>query len=267
MNNNFKKDNLVIPFNKETFYLFFNAMVFVCMVIFKSYLLKTIMKKLFVAFISIPVFLCQPVSASIRLFASTNALSPSIYLRWNMVNYPGSTAYALFKSEDGVVWTVAAANPVFRNYTAATILQYQDFFAGQPKLYYRVKVYDTNNNIIEFSNTAEIINPNRYYKQTFPQKNNVPAENFNTPEAKNAWKFYPNPVKEIINLEYAGKEKLKGVINVTIQDVTGKIVLRFRAASNNNQLHIPVTNLYRGFYFIKLNISGEVQLNTKFYKQ
>ena len=98
-------------------------------------------------------------SAAIRLIALTHAGKPTVTLQWNMVNYPGSTAYTLFKSMDGVVWETAAANPVFRNYTSSTILAYRDNFSDEQKLYYRVKVYDTNENIVEISNTAKVENP------------------------------------------------------------------------------------------------------------
>ena len=94
--------------------------------------------------------------ASIILTALTNAGTPTVTLQWNMVNYPGSTAYILFKSIDGVVWEITAANPVFRNYTSSTILAYRDNFSDEQKLYYRVKVYDTNENIVEVSNTAVV---------------------------------------------------------------------------------------------------------------
>src|SRR6185437_5309664 len=105
------------------------------------------------------LFRCSTSSAEIRLIALTNAGSPTVTLQWNMANYPGSTAYTLFKSFDGVVWSPAAANPVFRNYTASTILAYRDNFTDEQHLYYRVKVYDTNENIVEISNTAIVNNP------------------------------------------------------------------------------------------------------------
>ena len=98
-------------------------------------------------------------TAAIHLVALTSAGSSTVTLQWNMVNYPGSTAYILFKSIDGVVWSPAAANPVFRNYTASTILAYRDNFTDEQQLYYRVKVYDTNENIVEISNTASVNNP------------------------------------------------------------------------------------------------------------
>lgn len=58
-----------------------------------------------------------------------------------------------------------------------------------------------------------------------------------------------------------------GVINVFVSDVRGKILIRFRQASNNKQLRIPVSNLKAGLYFIKINVLNERQMNEKFIKQ
>ena len=72
------------------------------------------------------------------------------------------------------------------------------------------------------------------------------------------WQIVPNPVHDMLNLIYRRNEIIKGVINIVIQDATGKAVIRFRAASNNKQLHITVSNLHAGIYFIKINVLNEV---------
>ena len=203
-------------------------------------------------------------SAAIRLIALTDAGKPTVTLQWNMVNYPGSTAYILFKSMDGVAWETAGANPVFRNYTASTILAYRDNFSGEQQLYYRVKVYDTNENIVEISNTAVVANPKTGHSTEKPfRKSNTTTEK---PASSNTWQILPNPVHDMLNFVYRRNEIIKGVINIVIQDATGKAVLRFRAASNNNQLHIPVSNLQAGIYFIKISVANKVQFNEKFIK-
>ncbi|HEY5407984.1 MAG TPA: T9SS type A sorting domain-containing protein [Ginsengibacter sp.] len=214
------------------------------------------------------LFSCMNSSAEIHLIALTNFGSPAVKLQWNMVNYPGNTAYTLFKSTDGVIWMPAAANPVFRNYTAATVLAYRDNFSDEQQLYYRVKVYDTNENIVEISNTAMVNNPITSRTNGRPlAKRNTTVEKPVTGTSSNAWQIVPNPVQDILNLVYRRSDVIKGVINIVIQDATGKVVTRFRAASNNRQLHIPVSNLHAGIYFIKINVASEVQLNDKFVKQ
>ena len=223
------------------------------------------MKHSFVAFFLFFFFSCFETSAGITLTAITQQGKATVTLQWNMVNYPGTTAYALFKSADGVAWQVTAANPVFRNYTSSTILAYRDNFSDEQKLYYRVKVYDTNENIVDISNTAVVENPKNYYPV---QKPSTP-KNITTPgtAGRNLWQVYPNPVDDMLNLVYRGKDIIRGVINILIQDVKGKAVIRFRGASTNKQLHIPVSNLNAGLYFIKINVMEEVQMNEKFIKK
>lgn len=213
------------------------------------------------------LFNCMNSSAEIHLVALTSAGSPTVSLQWNMVNYPGSTAYTLFKSIDGVVWLPAAANPVFRNYTASTILAYKDKFSDEQQLYYRVKVYDTNENIVEISNTTIVSNPTTNHTSERPSRRNTTVEKSVIGISGNTWQIVPNPVQNMLNLIYRRSNIIKGVINIVIQDASGKIVMRFRAASNNKQLHIPVSNLHAGVFFIKLNVGDEVQLNDKFIKQ
>jgi hypothetical protein len=225
------------------------------------------MKKLPAVFFFAFLFPCVETSAGITLTAITDPGKASVTLQWNMVNYPGSTAYTLFKSADGVVWKITAANPVFRNYTSSTILAYRDNFSHEKKLYYRVKVYDTNENIVDISNTAVVENPKNYYpaeKPVLPKNTTTKAP---ATTKRNVWQIYPHPVGDLLNLVYRGKDIIRGVINVVIQDATGKPVVRFRAASNNKQLYIPVSHLHAGFYFIKINVVNEVQLHEKFIKE
>ena len=225
------------------------------------------MKKLSFLFIISSLFFCIKTSAEIRLIALTDEGNPTVTLQWNMINYPGTTAYILFKSVDGVIWQTAAANPVFRNYTASTILAYRDNFSDEQQLYYRVKVYDTNENIVEISNTAKVKNPkNIQYSERSSNEKIITTEKPVTGKS-GIWQIVPNPVHDMLNLIYRRNEIIKGVINVVIQDATGKAVIRFRAASNNKQLHVPVSNLHAGIYFIKINVISEVQMNDKFVKQ
>lgn len=226
------------------------------------------MKGLSFLFIIPLLFFSKNSSATIRLVALTGAGNPTVTLQWNMVNYPGNTTYVLFKSIDGVVWETAAANPVFRNYTASTILAYRDNFFDEEKLYYRVKIYDTNENIVEISNTAVVANPiTAHSTEKSFRKRNTTIEEPVTSNGGNAWQIVPNPVYDMLNLIYRRNEIIKGVINIIIQDATGKVVIRFRAASNNKQLHLVVSKLHAGIYFIKINVGNDVQMNDKFIKQ
>ncbi len=212
------------------------------------------------------IFSCFNSLAGVTLTAIPNSSGSAISLRWNMVNYSSVTAYLLLRSIDGVVWQIAAANPVFRNYSSSTILAYNDAAVGRQRLFYRVRIYDTNDNTVALSNTAIAEIPKAVYRTPGGSLPSANSEMSKPVEGK-AWQIFPNPVDDMLNLSYFRNEKIRGVINVIISDITGKIVIRFRQASNNKQLHIPVSNLRAGLYFIKINVLNEIQMNEKFVKQ
>ena len=111
-------------------------------------------------------------------------------------------------------------------------------------------------------------NPKNLYpvEKPSPRAKNTPAQERKT-KGVNSWQIFPNPAIEMLNLSYDGNELIRGVINIVILDATGKAVTRFRAASNNKRLHIPVNNLRTGIYFIKINVANDMQMNDKFIKE
>lgn len=211
------------------------------------------------------MLLCLVSKASVILTAIPDAEGSAVSLRWNMVNYSAVTAYILLRSNDGVVWQIAAANPVYRNYNASTVLAYNDKVKERRKFFYRVKIYDVHDNTVAISNTAIAEIPKAVYVPEKPVASS--PTNSSRPVRSASWQIFPNPVSDILNLTYKKTERIMGVINVFISDVSGKIVIRFRQASNNKQLHIPVSNLKAGLYFIKIEVLNERQMNEKFIKQ
>ena len=131
-----------------------------------------------------------------------------------------------------------------------------------------IVINDANENIVEVSNTAVVDNPKSFREEDASgNRENSYKERTPTTTYGALWQIAPNPVSDMLNLYYRGGEIIKGVINITILDASGKTVLKFRAASKNKQLHIPVYNLHTGTYFIKMNVLNEIQLNSKFIKQ
>ena len=161
------------------------------------------MKKLLIFLVSILMISFDHAYATVRLFALTGPSNPTVTLRWNMINYPGNTAYTLFRSEDRIVWTFAAANPVFRKYASSSILEFKNDFSNEEKFYYRVKVYDTNENIVEISNTAVVDNPKNLRSEEEPSKTKR-FENRKDPSGgvKKSWQIAPIPVGDMVNLYY-----------------------------------------------------------------
>ena len=114
-------------------------------------------------------------------------------------------------------------------------------FAG--KNYYRLKFIAVNNEV-KFSNGVMVI----------------------IPGAANTWVMYPVPVTNIINLDYRGTAPVKGVINIFIQRNTGTIITRLRSSSLNKSFKIPVGNLGKGIYDLRIIVGGEVIWNQRFVK-
>jgi|GEM_PF-2477061 len=247
------------------------------------------MSKLPTAFL--PFFLAGTLhaSASIQLIAFTHTGNPMVTLRWNMVDYPGNTAYVLYKSSDGVVWEPAAANPVYRSYNAATILAYRDHFTDENQLYYRVKVYDANENIVEMSNTTEVENPveERYrvhrqepsLQETAPDSQPAVTDNSDRTSRDDAqtdsrpqspvtaWRIAPNPVRDVLQVEYTGHTRLRDVVILTVVDASGKTLKKYRAASTATRLSLPVNTLHAGVYIARITVGTQQQLNEKFVKE
>lgn len=212
------------------------------------------------------ILLCFSSKASVLLTAIPDAQGSVVSLRWNMVNYSSATAYILLKSTDGIVWQITAANPVYRNYNTSTILAYSDKVTERRKFFYRVRIYDLHDNTVALSNTAIAEIPKSIHTIPDSPFSSQPA-NSSVPIKGASWIIFPNPVNDILNLTYKRIDPIMGVINVFISDIAGKVVIRFRQASNNKQLRIPVSNLKSGLYFIKIDVLNERQMNEKFIKQ
>jgi len=80
------------------------------------------------------------------------------------------------------------------------------------------------------------------------------------------WVMYPVPVTNMLTLQYRGSQRIKGVVNVSIQNVTGYTVTKVRSASLNTMIKIPVDNLGKGIYDVRIVIENEIVWNQRFVK-
>ena len=166
-------------------------------------------------------------------------------LDWNMVDYSGKTTYILLRSTNEQTWTEVVTDKMFRKYSKEDIFDYDDKVTRNGKYFYRLKIVDANNKTIALSNIVSV------------SGNAI----------KSVWTIYPNPVNGVLNLVCQGNDIITGVINVAVQDMTGKIVTRFRAASTNRRLEIPVSQLRKGIYVVQVIIMNELVMKEKFVKQ
>lgn len=219
---------------------------------------------------------CQAISQTVKLTAYYDANNSSVKLNWNMIYTNSKTGYLLLRSADGITWSEAAKDKLLRNYTNKDIYIFNDrsYFSG--KNFYRIKIFDNYNNTIMLSpvvvaNTPLAVKtitypPNTQGQTTIKENSNQTQVNKNN-RSSNSWIIYPNPATDFLKLTYKGSTPLKGVVNVQIQNASGKTVIKFRSASIYKTIDIPISNLPRGTYVIQLNVLDEFMMNQGFIKQ
>ena len=192
-----------------------------------------------------------------------------------MVNSNIRTSYLLLRSTDGVTWTEAAKDRMLRYYTEDDIYFFNDRYYSSGKNYYRLKITDGYNNTIALSpivavNTKGTLNSRSTYPTNTQRKSGIQTVTpkvITEPQNHDKWIIYPNPATDLLKLTYKGQGDLKGVVNVQIQDVTGKVVIKFRSGSMYKTISIPISNLQRGTYVIQVSVQNELMMNQKFVKQ
>ena len=75
-------------------------------------------------------------------------------------------------------------------------------------------------------------------------------------------KFYPNPVTSSINFEFSSE--VPGLINITIFDLTGKLVRRFEKKSDYNMLTIESLEVLPSGEYIIILSSGNYYYANQF---
>lgn len=224
------------------------------------------------------IFCNVAIGQTVKLTAVYDLNNTAVKLNWNMVASNYHTGYILLKSTDGISWTEAAKDRRFRSYTDNDVYFFNDRYFSQGKNFYRIRIADEYNKTIALStivivNTAPSLVPTKapvYAKtqagSTQQTQNKIPV-NQTTTSGSNSWIIYPNPATDILKLAYKGSAELKGVVNVQIQDASGKVVIKFRSGSMYKNIEIPISNLRRGAYFIQVSVMNELMMNQRFIKQ
>jgi hypothetical protein len=232
------------------------------------------MKKFLAILLIILCIFCNVFSQPVKLTAIYDFNNSSVKLNWNMVNSDTRTSYLLLRSADGVSWTEAAKDRMLRNYTDDDIYFFNDRNFSPGKNYYRIRIADVDNNTIALSQVVLVNTKGTAYNitthpatqtQTTGKQNTSPKID-TRPQGNGSWALYPNPATDLLKLAYKGSEDLKGVVNVQIQDATGKIVIKFRSGSMYKLIQIPITNLRKGVYFIQLSVMNELMMSQQFLK-
>jgi hypothetical protein len=196
---------------------------------------------IFPLFLSICMMDAKLSIAIVPLKAVFNEQANEIKINWDKIDN-NIRQFTLQYSTDDRNWKDLARQTVTDFYNK----QVFQFFHRQPargKNYYRLKITYASLSI-GFSSSV-LVNAAPVTKQ---------------------WTIYPVPVGDVLTLEYLGAQKIMGVINVFILGVNGNIITRLRCSSLNKIINIPVGNLGRGIYDIRIIILDEITWSERFVK-
>jgi hypothetical protein len=173
--------------------------------------------------------------------AAYNSRKKAVVIKWQHTSASIKT-YVLQQSSGNKTWTDIAlqeVNPATGN--RSFYFEDKNFVVGEN--YYRLKYIYTDGNTAYGMNVIVII-----------------------PATTTGWIIYPVPVTDRLTLEYRGTEPIRGVINVIIQQPTGRVFTKLRCASLSRQISIPVDNLPKGIYDIRILVQDEIIWDQRFVK-
>jgi len=176
-----------------------------------------------------------------NLTAQYDANRKTVFLKWQHKD-PRFTAYVLQRSDDNKNWSdiyVLTAG----NFKKKKQEKFADKSAGTTKNFYRLRMF-TDPQSFEYSPSILVIIGSR----------------------TNNWVLYPVPVKDVLNLQYNGSEPIRGVVGVIIQNMNGYVLIRKRYSSLNRTIQVPVDNLGKGIYDIRIVVNNAVVWNQRFAK-
>ena len=74
-------------------------------------------------------------------------------------------------------------------------------------------------------------------------------------------KLYPNPARTVVYYEDNLNDIEKGIIQ--LQDISGRNLKTYNLNSGTNRIAIPVSDLAKGMYMVKIKINGRTDENKK----
>ncbi|MGB5006870.1 MAG: hypothetical protein WBO39_08000 [Ferruginibacter sp.] len=173
--------------------------------------------------------------------AAYNSRNNAVLIKWQN-STPGIKSFSVQKSVDNKTWD-DIAEQVNNQQTATASFYFEEKQPSTGQNYYRLKSNAFNGNIV-YSLAVQVV--------------------ITSPE--NGWVMYPVPVKDLLTIDYRGTEKIPGVINVFIQQSSGRIITKLRLSSLNRLIRIPVDHLGKGMYDIRIIVEGNVVWNERFVK-
>jgi len=194
--------------------------------------------------LTVALFLVHAISFASPISPNLTAVfdqeKTAIKLKWQ-TNDPAVNVYVLQKSADNIKW-VDIYTLISNEFSTNKIEKYNDLHPDPNRNHYRLKMIKITSP--EYSDAITII----------------------MGQSTKSWIIFPVPVTNILNLQYTGSEPITGAISVFIQNAQGKILSRLRTSSLNRAIQIPVANLGKGVYDVRIMIQDKIVWNQRFVK-
>ena len=178
-----------------------------------------------------------------QLHCTYNAATGYVELVGNLENITEKTTIEWQRSKDKSNWVVLYHQTIKKSTSLLTIF-YNDRQPQSGLVFYRLTVTDNKKN----KTVSDIVS-------------------LNIREPENNWVIFPNPVHDLLTIQYKGVTSLKGVINLYLYNTSGSIILRRRYASNQRSIRLPVDNLSTGIYTIEIMVEDERMASLRFVRQ
>ncbi len=165
----------------------------------------------------------------------------TVKIKWQNRSH-GVNTFIIQRASANRAWTdiaLQATGPGTEN----NVFDFEDKKPEPGENYYRLKCIYSNNQT-EYSLVVMVI---------------IGAKGFD-------WVMFPVPVTDLLTLQYKGTEAITGVINVLIEGSTVKIINKFRFSSLTTVIKIPVSNLGRGIYDVRIFVEDEKVWTQRFIK-
>ncbi|CAN5793450.1 hypothetical protein BH11BAC4_BH11BAC4_25260 [soil metagenome] len=198
------------------------------------------MKFILVTCICLLQIICFAAAINPNLTAEYNTAKRQVELKWQQTD-AGITRFILQRSDDNNSW-----KNIFvldqDDFSKKKQEKFYDLNPGPDKNYYRLQIF--TDAAITYSTSIMVI----------------------IGRPLNSWTMYPVPVRDMLNLQYNGSDPINGVVSIFIQNMYGYVLTRKRFSSLNRIIQVPVDNLGRGTYDIRIVINDQIVWNQRFLK-
>ncbi len=166
------------------------------------------------------------------LTAVYNSRKRSVEIKWQHTT-PGPKIYIIQRSTDNKIWSDIALQQIDPAVKTSS-LYFEDKKPAPGQNYYRLKcIYEEGRT--EYSRDVPVIIG-----------------------SANNWVMYPVPVTDLLTLEYRGTEPIPGVINVIIQNSSGRILLKRRYSSQSKQIKIVPDFMPKGIFDVQIVVQDKI---------